>query len=282
MGSPPGTHPHPERFRRGGAAATLPGMARRARPGDQGRILEAALARARGAAPRGVAVFDLDSTLLDNRPRQARIVQDFGRAAGLPALLGARPEHWRGWDLSAALLAAGLERREVRRHHAAFRRFWAERFFTSAYCALDVPLPGAAQFVRAVADAGARIAYVTGRPSWMEDGTLHVLRRFGFALPGGGRAHLFMKPGDGLSDDAWKALARDAVDDLGPVVLAFDNEPAHVNAYARAWPRALAIHLDTDHSPRPVQVLPEIPSIADFRAPGLVSAAGADATAAAP
>ncbi len=250
--------------------------------GEQVRILAAALARARSAAPSGVAVFDLDSTLLDNRPRQARIVQDFGRAAGLPVLLGARPEHWRGWDLEAALLAVGLRPRELRRHYTAFLRFWAERFFTSAYCALDVPVPGAPEFVRAVAAAGARIAYVTGRPSWMEDGTLDVFRRFGFALPDADRVHLFMKPGDGLSDDAWKALAREAVDGVGRVAIAFDNEPAHVNAYARAWPRALAIHLDTDHSPRPVEVLPAIPSIADFRAPALVSAAAEGATAGAP
>ncbi len=255
---------------------------RRARAGEQGRILGAALARARTAAPDGIAVFDLDSTLLDNRPRQARIVQDFGRAAGLPALLGARPEHWRGWDLEAALLAAGLGRRDLRRHYGAFRRFWAERFFTSAYCALDVPVPGAPEFVRAVAAAGARVAYVTGRPAWMEDGTLDVFRRFGFVLPDAARAHLLMKPGDGLSDDAWKAIAREAVDGLGRVVLAFDNEPAHVNAYARAWPGALAIHVDTDHSPRPEQVLTAIPSIADFRAPGLLGAGAEHATARVP
>src|SRR5512139_619784 len=94
-------------------------MGRRARPGEQGRILAAALARARATGASGIAVFDLDSTILDNRPRQARIVQDFGRAAGLPELLDARPEHWRGWDLGAALLAAGLTQRDVSRHHAA-------------------------------------------------------------------------------------------------------------------------------------------------------------------
>ncbi|HEX9051280.1 MAG TPA: hypothetical protein VF841_12180 [Anaeromyxobacter sp.] len=255
---------------------------RRARPGEQAGILAAALERARAAAPGGVAVFDLDSTLLDNRPRQARIAQDYGRTAGLAVLLGARPEHWRGWDLEAALLAAGLPPRELRRHHADFRRFWAERFFTSAYCALDVPLPGAPAYVRAMAAAGARVAYVTGRPVRMEDGTVDVLRRFGFPLPDGARAHLLMKPGDGLSDDAWKSLARQAVDDLGRVVAAFDNEPAHVNAYARAWPAALAVHLDTDHSQRPEEVLGRVPSIADFRAPGLVSAGAGDATAGAP
>ncbi len=255
-------------------------MPRRADRREQDRILAAALARARAAAPAGIAVFDLDSTLLDNRPRQARIAQDYGRAEGLPALLGARPEHWRGWDLEAGLAASGLAPALARCHRAAFRRFWAARFFTSAYCTLDVPLPGAAAFVRAVAQAGARIAYVTGRPVRMEDGTLEVLRRHGFPLPEGGRVRLLMKPGDDLADDAWKALARRAVDRWGPVALAFDNEPAHVNAYARAWTGALAVHLDTDHSPRAEEVLASVPSVADFRC--ALGGDAADAAAAAP
>jgi phosphoglycolate phosphatase-like HAD superfamily hydrolase len=275
-------------------------MARRARPGDQPAILLAALARARDGGPRAVAVFDLDSTLLDNRPRQAAILQAYGRAAGVPALRRARPEHFGGWNLAEALAAAGLGAVEVGRHAHPFREFWEERFFTSAFCRLDVPVPGAPEFVRAVRAAGARIAYVTGRPERaMEAGTRFTLERHGFPLPspasrGGGVAgtsplpdgdgvFLLMKPGEGLLDDAWKVLARDAVEARGTPVLVMDNEPAHVNAYARAWPRALAVHLDTDHSGRPVEVDPAIPSVRDLRlAPGLlVSAAGAAATAAA-
>jgi hypothetical protein len=156
------------------------------------------------------------------------------------------------------------------------RRFWEERFFTSALCRHDLPVPGASDFVNAVLACGARIAYVTGRPAAMEEGTLEVLGRFGFPLPDGKRAWLFMKPGEALRDDAWKAIARDAVDAIGPVVLAFDNEPAHVNAYARAWRRALAVHVDTDHSGRPIEVDEAIPSVADLRLDraALIAAAG--------
>ncbi len=250
-------------------------MPRRARPDAQERILREALARARAGAPEGLALFDLDSTVLDNRPRQARILQEYGRSASLPVLLGAAPEHWRGWDIEAALVAAGLPAGEARRHLPRVLRFWRERFFTSAYCRLDVPVPGAPAFVRAVAAAGARVVYVTGRPARMEAGTLDVLRRDGFVVPDGGRTRLLMKPRDGLGDDAWKALACAEVDSFGPVVLAFDNEPAHVNAYARAWPGALAVHLDTNDSGRPVEVAAAVPSIADFAVPS--PAPGADA-----
>jgi hypothetical protein len=236
----------------------------RAHPEDQPRLLTAVLARARAAAG-GVVVFDLDSTLMDNRPRQARILQDYGRTAGVAPLLDARPEHWEGWDLEGALANAGLSPAEARAHAAPARRFWAEWFFTSAYCRLDVARPGAAAFVTATLRAGARIAYVTGRPARMRDGTLHAFRAGGVPLPDGARVHLLMKDDAALGDDAWKHRACDAVETLGPVVAAFDNEPAHVNLYAERWPRALCVHVDTDHSSRPIEVLARVPSIVDFR-----------------
>jgi hypothetical protein len=61
------------------------------------------------------------------------------------------------------------------------------------------------------------------------------------------------------------------------VVAAFDNEPAHVNLYARAWPLALCVHLDTDHSGRPIEVLERVPSIRDFRREPVVAIEAAPA-----
>jgi hypothetical protein len=251
----------------------------RARPADQAAILLAALARVRAAGPSAVAVFDLDSTLLDNRPRQAAILRDYGEEAQLPALRAARPEHFASWELARALERAGLGRAEARRHAGPFREFWEERFFTNRYCRLDVPIPGAPEFTRAVHAAGVRIVYVTGRPATMRTGTLEVLRAFGFPLPDGAAVTLLMKPGEALRDDAWKAVARDTVETRGTPVLVLDNEPAHLNAYARAWPAALAIHLDTDHSERPVEVEPSIPSVQDLRLPAVAAATAAAADA---
>ncbi len=239
-------------------------MARRAIPGEQGPILADVLARARAAAPAGLVVFDLDSTLLDNRPRQARILREYGAQAGVAALAGARPEHWTSWDLAEALAHAGLGPAEVARHLLPARRWWGARFFTSEYCRDDVPVPGAPAFLGALTAAGAQVAYVTGRPGRMEEGTLDTFRAHGFPRPDGLRVHLLLKPEAPLDDDQWKSLAAARVARLGPVVAAFDNEPAHVNGYALAWPGARCLHLDTDHSPRPIAVRPEVPSIADF------------------
>ncbi len=240
-------------------------MTGRARPEEQEGILVAARRRAREAAPRGVVVCDLDSTLLDNRPRLARILQDYGRTAGLPELTGARPEHWQGWSLQRALRHAGLAPELVEAHAAPARRYFAEWFFTSAYCRLDVPVPGAPAFARAVVAAGAHLAYVSGRPRGMESGTREVFRAHAFPLPDGRTVHLFLKPRRELLDDDWKLEAARLVERVGPVVAVFDNEPLHVNAYAECWPEALAVHLDTDDSGRPVEVLERIRSIRDFR-----------------
>jgi hypothetical protein len=116
-----------------------------------------------------------------------------------------------------------------------------------------------------MAAAGARVVYLTGRPERMRDGTLDVLRRHGFPPPDGARAHLLMKADAAQGDDDWKTTAIARVEALGPVVAAFDNEPAHVNLYAGAWPDARCVHLDTDHSPRRIEVLARVPSVLDLR-----------------
>jgi hypothetical protein len=87
-----------------------------------------------------------------------------------------------------------------------------------------------------------------------------------------------MKDDSALGDDAWKTRACALVDALGPVAAAFDNEPAHVNLYAVAWPDARCVHVDTDHSPREIDVLPGIPSVLDLRRPSATVQAGAGAS----
>lgn len=129
-------------------------------------VLSETLDRLRAGGPEAVAVFDLDSTLLDNRPRQALILREFGAARGLAALAAAQPEHWTSWELAEAMANAGLGAEEVLRHQEAAKAFWRERFFTSEYCAIDEAIAGAGEYLTAIAGLGARIAYCTGRPEW--------------------------------------------------------------------------------------------------------------------
>ena len=231
----------------------------------QHALLNEALRRMRAAGRAGVVAFDLDSTVFDNRPRQARILREFGAAREILALTAARPEHWTSWSIAEAMSACGLGDAEVDRHLDDARSWWRTRFFSSAYCTDDVAIAGAGEFLAAVADSGARIAYVTGRHEAMGPGSIAAMLACGFPAPDGDAVHLLLKPRWEDSDDGWKETAAGRLVDVGTVIAAFDNEPAHINVYARRFPDALAIHLATDHSGRPIAVSPGIHSIADFQ-----------------
>jgi hypothetical protein len=74
-------------------------------------VLDEVLADAARAGRAGVVVFDLDSTLLDNRVRQARILREFGAEKKLAPLLDARASHWTSWSIEEAMRAAQPQRR---------------------------------------------------------------------------------------------------------------------------------------------------------------------------
>jgi hypothetical protein len=226
-------------------------------------VLERVLARVR-AVPGAVVVFDLDSTLLDNKPRQARILREFGAARGLPALAAAKNEHWVDWSIARAMANAGLPAADVERWAEDAKAFWRERFFTSEYCRDDEAIAGAHDYLAAVADAGAFIAYCTGRHEPMRAGTVENFRRLGYPVPGE-RVQLLMKPVFELSDDDWKTEAYARLKQLGGVVAVFDNEPTHVNGYRAGFPDATVVHLATDDSGRPVTLAEGVVSIKDFR-----------------
>jgi hypothetical protein len=211
-------------------------------------------------------VFDLDSTLLDNRPRQARILREFGAARALGPLTLARADHFSSWDLRAAMRAAGLSEAEVAEHAEAAKAFWRERFFTSEYCRVDEAIAGGPAYLAEVRTAGAQIAYCTGRHEAMRAGSVASFARLGLPVPGTG-VHLLMKPTLEESDDTWKETAYGRLRALGQVIAAFDNEPTHVNGYRRAFAGALAVHLHTDDSGRPVVLADGVVSVRNFVMP---------------
>jgi hypothetical protein len=215
------------------------------------------------AVPGAIVVFDLDSTILDNKPRQARILREFGAAHGIATLAEARPEHWVDWSIQRAMANAGLGPDEVSRWAEEAKEFWRERFFTSEYCRDDAPIAGARAYLEAVLDAGGLIAYCTGRHEPMRAGTVESFARLGYPLPGA-RVQLIMKPVFELSDDDWKVEAYARLRQLGSVIAVFDNEPTHVNGYRAGFPHATVVHVATDDSGRPVTLADGIVSIRDF------------------
>lgn len=236
----------------------------RIRP-DWVQSLTAILDRARAMEGGGVVAFDLDSTLFDNRARQALIVREFGQANQVPELCGCQDRHWdSGWDMRAAMRNCGLSPARVEQLYASAKAFWQERFFTSRYCVEDTEIPGAGRFIDACLKATANVVYVTGRHEGMRDGTVSCLRRWGIAVPNGRTVHLLMKPTLQEDDDAFKRVAHEQLRAFGTVLAAFDNEPTHANDYRTKFPDAQVIHLATDHSGRKVELLDGIVSVPHF------------------
>jgi len=237
---------------------------------ERGGILDRVLERARGLGARAVVAFDLDSTLFDNRPRQARILREFGVKRNVAVLAACAAAHWdSGWDMKAAMRNCGLGPAEVERLYPDAKRFWEERFFTGEYCVDDVAIQGAAEFVGAIARTGAAVCYVTGRHQGMLEGTLQAMRNCDLVTPGGNNVHLILKPTLAMDDDQFKRDAHRKLSEMGTVIAAFDNEPTHVNDYRRTFPDAMVVHLATDHSGRTVALLDGIVTVPHFGdAPG--------------
>lgn len=206
-------------------------------------------ARAAGRTP--VVVFDLDHTLFDGRPRTLVILAEF--AATLPAAQRKHADAIRRISLQGVsyllrdtLRAVGVVDPQL---VAAAEAFWRPRFFSDAYVELDVPIAGAAEYVRDLWRRGALVIYLSGRNAdAMLAGTTTSLQKWGFPLGVRG-AQLILKPTFDEADETFKQASLDHISALGQVVASFENEPGNLAAMAQRWPDATPIFLDTDFNP---------------------------------
>ncbi len=233
---------------------------------DWHKTLEQILTVATKSGPQGLLVFDLDSTVFDNRPRQARIVREFGHAKKFDKLLACQPWHFTsGWDLRGSVIACGHSKEEADAMYPALKAFWQDRFFTSDYARDDIEIVGAPRFLHALDYVKARVIYVTGRHEAMREGTEACIERCQMPMPRkNGHVQLLMKPLLPDSDDDYKRAVHDHLKQMGTVLAAFDNEPTHINDYAIKFEQAIPVHLATDHSGRDVKLHERCISIPHF------------------
>jgi hypothetical protein len=236
-------------------------------PADRTRLLTSILDRAaeRGAGS-PVAVFDLDGTLMDNRPRMVAILHELA-------------EEWQRGDPEAAARLAGASLQHVvygfeetlRRLgiadealHVRGLEFWKTRFFSDPHIRHDVEVKGARDFVSACYDAGAIIVYLTGRdlPN-MGLGSFARLRDLGFPIGVIG-TELVAKPTFNQSDVAFKQGAVPMLSRLGRVIAAFDNEAANCNLFAQYHPECTTVFMHTQHAPDPPPLDPRVKVIHCF------------------
>jgi hypothetical protein len=242
-------------------------------PSEQHALLRRIVARAKHdpsrdrGKPTPVVCFDLDGTLLDNRPRTCAILREHAETLTssdpetAACLLAAKP------DEMAYLLTDTLERLGVIESERVARAqaFWRDRFFADDHLRYDVPVHGAVEFAKACYDAGAILIYLTGRDlPLMGIGTWRSLRDVGFPIgvPG---TELVLKPDAQMPDEAFKRLEAPKLARVGEIIAAFDNEPANCNTLLAQNPECVSVLVDTQHLPGAPSLDPGVVVLGDFR-----------------
>lgn len=188
------------------------------------RVLDRVTVASVDGGPCPLVIFGIDGTLYDNRPRTLEILAEYaeiGHEDIREALLSLENEHVHSL-LSQTLRECGVHHDEI---VTEITSFWRERFFSELYLQWDEARVGAAHYVRALRDAGAQIAYVSGRDiPGMFLGTLARMRDDDFIVASPG-IQVVLKPDATLGDESFKRGAFKALRRMGDVVAVFDSNP---------------------------------------------------------
>ena len=210
-------------------------------------------------------MFDLDGTLMDNRPRSVAIFRELSEAwvhqhpEDARRIAKSRPEEL-AYAISDTLAKLGVS--DALHEEAA--DFWRARFFRDSHLAHDVPVPGAAKLVHSLHAAGANIVYLTGRDlPLMGVGSWQSLRDLGFPIGVVG-TELVCKPDATIHDEVYKRDIAPELARLGDVFCSFDNEPANCNVFARIRKTCASVLLDTQHTPNAATLDPAVVCLKDF------------------
>ena len=227
------------------------------------------VARCKGVdgEPSPVVVFDLDGTLMDNRPRTLAILKELaqelrGEAHSSADRIASAEAEELAYLLGDSMKKLGIEHPDL---VARAESFWKSRFFSDHYLQHDIAIPGSVEFAKACYEAGACLVYFTGRDlPLMGIGSFQSLRDLGFPIGVVG-TELVCKPDAKIPDELFKRTEGPKLKRVGRVVAAFDNEPANCNAFLEMNPAAEIVFIDTQHLPGAPPLDKRVQIVSDFR-----------------
>lgn len=240
----------------------------RLHPAEQHALYERILSRCvpvKGEAV-PVVVFDLDGTLMDNRPRTAVILKELAleleqEAHEAAAILHTTQAEQLAYLLTDSLRKLGIDNADVTSRAEAY---WRTRFFSDHYLKHDVALNGAVDFAKACYERGATLVYFTGRDlPLMGIGSFQSLRDLGFPIGIVG-TELVCKADAKIPDETFKRDESPKIRRIGKVIAAFDNEPGNCNVFREICPDADTVFVDTQHLPGAPPLFPGVHVVADF------------------
>lgn len=236
---------------------------------EQNTVLSKIIARGARTPgrPPSVVVFDLDGTLMDNRPRSLAILNEIAAVWGdrepeVAKQLKTATPHGLAYLFHESLHRLGITRSDL---VTEAEEYWRARFFRDEHLVHDVALPGSVAFAKACYEAGAVLVYLTGRDlPLMGLGTFRSLRDLGFPIGVAG-TEVILKPDAAMPDEAFKRLAAPELARVGTVIASFDNEPGNCNVFLSTYPECDSILVDSQHMPGAPPLAPGVRVIKDFR-----------------
>lgn len=210
-------------------------------------------------------VFDLDGTLFDVGHRTLGILKQWlslSEAKHFPESLtrkvGSIGFNHIGYSLSHAFENAGLDLRnpDIMEVLLTIERFWRKKFFDGeSLVEFDAVYSGAVDFVWFCKRMGVKIVYLTGRShKVMFDGTIKQLNKFGFPVEG---AETILKLNTLTDDAVYKEEAFRTICSKYNVISNFENEYVNIRGMVQSNSDAVHVIVDSQHSGRPTQPLPE-------------------------
>lgn len=237
-------------------------------PSEQKALYARVLERCRAVPgkPVPVVVFDLDGTLMDNRPRTKTILAELAaelraEAHSAAELIGSARIENVAYMLAETLRLIGVDHPEI---VSRAEEYWRQRFFSDDYLKHDTAVDGGVTFARACYEAGATLVYFTGRDlPLMSLGSFGSLRDLGFPIGVVG-TELVCKSDAKIPDERFKREEGPKIRRIGQVVATFDNEPGNCNAFSELFPDADNVFVDTQHLPGAPRLSPSVHIVPDF------------------
>ncbi len=216
---------------------------------------------------KGLAIFDLDSTLFDVTPRTFQIIKDFAKnfenkdtypedfrkisdLEGLPVI----------FHIKDTLDAIGIESVQLK---TELILFWKQHFFSNDYLDYDTLTSGAYEFISSLLNHNIEVMYLTGRDEIrMKEGTEARLKKERFLL--NPLEKLVMKPNKEINDSEFK---RDIVTSTDPdydTIWFFENEPENIHLVKADAPHVQMVFFDSVHSGRKPEPGINTPRIKSF------------------
>ena len=199
---------------------------------------------------KSLVLFDIDGTIMNTVPRNHRILKEAGQV--FPFLRGLADKMSSdeiGWNVVFSVSEKISLKKSQKRDLFVF---WEERFFHDDWLKYDVPYPGVDRVLNWFIEKGILLVYLTGRDEKnMGRGTLDSFKEFG--LPASMGTKFIFKPDQSLGDLYFKLSAFPGISAMGPVIMAFENEPRNANTMADFFPKARVCLIRTLTAPDPAE-----------------------------